>query len=318
MRTPLALTPGEPAGIGPDLVVAWAQRARTTPLIVVADPDLLRERARQLGYGLDVREGGAPVCSAGAITVEPVACSAPVVAGRLDVANARYVLDTLVRAADGCKSGEFAGLVTGPVQKSVIAESGIPFSGHTEFLAEHLGDARVLMLLVAGSLRVGLVTTHVALTDVAQLVTKERLRDAIEVLLEGLTRRFRIRAPRIAVAGLNPHAGEGGHVGREEVDVIAPVCSEFARRGVVGPLPADTLFTRRRLETVDAVLAMYHDQGLPVVKYAGFGEAVNVTLGLSIVRTSVDHGTALDIAGRGGADLGSLEAAIALATQLAT
>ena len=317
MRAPLALTPGEPAGIGPDLVVEWAQRARSTPIVVVGDPALLRARAEQLGYALEVREGGPPVCTSGAITVEPIACAAPVVAGKLDVANARYVLDALLRAADGCKSGRFAGLVTGPVQKSVIADSGMPFSGHTEFLAEHLGDKRVLMLLVAGELRVGLVTTHVPLADVSRLVTKARLRDALEVMIDGLQRRFRIRAPRVAVAGLNPHAGEGGHVGREDVDVIAPVCREFVARGVVGPLPADTLFTRQRLEGFDAVLAMYHDQGLPVVKFAGFGEAVNVTLGLSIVRTSVDHGTALDIAGRGGADLGSLEAAIALAAQLA-
>jgi len=317
MKAPLALTPGEPAGIGPDLVVALAQRARTVPVVVVGDPAVLRERARLLGCALEIREGGTPVCAAGAITVERVACAKPVVAGKLDAVNARYVLETLVHAADGCKAGRFAGMVTGPVQKSVINDAGIAFSGHTEFLAQHLGDRRVLMLLVAGGLRVGLVTTHVPLADVPRLVTRDKLRDALELLLDGLERRFRIRAPRVAVAGLNPHAGEGGYVGREDVDVIEPVCRAFASRGVVGPVPADTLFTRRRLEGIDAVLAMYHDQGLPVLKYAGFGEAVNVTLGLSILRTSVDHGTALDIAGRGGADLGSLEAAIALAAQLA-
>ena len=239
------------------------------------------------------------------------------VPGHLDVRNVPFVLETLATAADGCVEGKFSGMVTGPVQKSVINDAGVAFSGHTEFLAERCGSATVVMLLVAGDLRVALATTHVSLAEVPALITRRRLTEVLEVLLGDLKARFGIARPRVLVAGLNPHAGEGGHLGREEIEVIAPVCRAFADRGVVGPLPADTLFTQRQLAGADAVLAMYHDQGLPVLKHVGFGNAVNVTLGLPIVRTSVDHGTALDIAGRGGADIGSFVAALELADQLA-
>jgi 4-hydroxythreonine-4-phosphate dehydrogenase len=287
-------------------------------IVALADPDLLLARAKQLGLGLSVVEyPGAVTRAAGAISVQPIRRRVDTVAGRLDVLNVPYVLETLTAATDGCMGGRFAGMVTGPVQKSVINDAGVAFSGHTEFLAERCGRDSVVMLLVAGDLRVALATTHVSLAAVPALITRQRLTEVLQILLADLTRRFAIAHPRILVAGLNPHAGEGGHLGREEIDVIAPVCRAFAHRGVVGPLPADTLFTQRQLAGADAVLAMYHDQGLPVLKHVGFGNAVNVTLGLPIVRTSVDHGTALDIAGRGGADIGSFVAAIELAGQLA-
>jgi 4-hydroxythreonine-4-phosphate dehydrogenase len=315
---PLALTPGEPAGIGPDLAVLWAQHDRRVAAVALADPDLLTARARELGLPLRIeRYPGVVARSAGSLSVLPVPLAAPVVAGRLNVANVPYVLDALAQASDGCLEGRFAGLVTGPVQKSIINDAGIAFSGHTEYLAERCGGASVVMLLVAGTLRVALATTHVPLAAVPALITRARLTGVLDVLLNALQQRFGIARPRVLVAGLNPHAGEGGHLGREDVDVIAPVCKAFAARGVVGPLPADTLFTPRLLEGADAVLAMYHDQGLPVLKHVGFGSAVNVTLGLPILRTSVDHGTALDLAGRGGVDSGSFAAAVALAAELA-
>ncbi|HET6473538.1 MAG TPA: 4-hydroxythreonine-4-phosphate dehydrogenase PdxA [Pseudomonadales bacterium] len=318
MAQPLVLTTGEPAGIGPDLAVAWAQRARTIPLVAVADPDLLCARASQLGLSLRVVAYPGPIAfGAGELSVQPVSLGRTAVAGRLDVANVPYVLETLSTAVDGCRQGAFAGMVTGPVQKSIVNDAGIAFSGHTEFLAERCGVETVVMLLVAGDLRVALATTHVPLAAVPALITRERLTRTLDVLLADLETRFGIAKPRVLVTGLNPHAGEGGHLGREEIDVIGPVCRDYAKRGVVGPLPADTLFTQRVLAGADAVLAMYHDQGLPVLKHVGFGHAVNVTLGLPIVRTSVDHGTALDIAGRGGADGGSLNAAIELAAALA-
>jgi len=318
MNVPLALTTGEPAGIGPDLAVMWAQRARQVPVVALADPGLLESRARQLGLNLDVVPYPGPVAfAAGALSVQPIRRGGDVVAGRLDVINVPYVIDTLAAAADGCLEGRFSGMVTGPVQKSIINDAGMAFSGHTEFLAQRCRSATVVMLLVAGELRVALATTHVPLAAVPALITQARLRAVLEVLLDDLRRRFGIERPRVLVAGLNPHAGEGGHLGREEIDVIEPVCRAFQHRGVVGPLPADTLFTQRVLAGADAVLAMYHDQGLPVLKHVGFGNAVNVTLGLPIVRTSVDHGTALDLAGRGGADAGSFVAAVTLAAQLA-
>ncbi len=238
--------------------------------------------------------------------------------GRLNRANAARVVDSLKIAADGCLSGRFAGMVTGPVQKSVINDAGIPFSGHTEFLRDVSGARDVLMLLVAGGLRVALATTHLPLKDVADAITAELLDSKLVLLLDGLRQGFGIDRPRVLVTGLNPHAGEGGHLGREEIDVIEPVCRQLRAVGadVVGPLPADTAFTARGMAGADAVLAMYHDQGLPVLKHAGFGTAVNVTLGLPFVRTSVDHGTALDIAGSGRADTGSLAAALALATDM--
>jgi 4-hydroxythreonine-4-phosphate dehydrogenase len=318
MKAPLALTTGEPAGIGPDLAVAWAQRSRDVSVVAVADPDLLRARAKQLGHELTLVEYPGPVTrAAGSLSVQSVQLGVSAVPGHLDVRNVPFVLETLATAADGCVEGKFSGMVTGPVQKSVINDAGVAFSGHTEFLAERCGSATVVMLLVAGDLRVALATTHVSLAEVPALITRQRLTQVLEVLLGDLKARFGIARPRVLVAGLNPHAGEGGHLGREEIEVIAPVCRAFAERGVVGPLPADTLFTQRQLAGADAVLAMYHDQGLPVLKHVGFGNAVNVTLGLPIVRTSVDHGTALDIAGRGGADIGSFVAALELADQLA-
>jgi 4-hydroxythreonine-4-phosphate dehydrogenase len=318
VAAPLVLTPGEPAGIGPDLAVLWAQRERRAAAVVLADPALLESRARQLGVPLHVATYPGPVArAAGTLSVLPIALCAPVVAGQLNVANVPYVLASLAQATDACLDGRFAGLVTGPVQKSIINDAGIAFSGHTEYLAQRCRSAAVVMLLVAGTLRVALATTHVPLAAVPSLITQERLTEILEVLLRGLNTRFGITRPRVLVAGLNPHAGEGGHLGREDIDVIAPVCRAFAARGVVGPLPADTLFTQRVLKGADAVLAMYHDQGLPVLKHVGFGDAVNVTLGLPIVRTSVDHGTALDLAGRGGVDVGSFGAAITLAGELA-
>jgi 4-hydroxythreonine-4-phosphate dehydrogenase len=317
MRAPLAITPGEPAGVGPDIVVAWAQRARAHATVIIGDPEVLTARANALGLGLRIVDAGAASCEPGTLSVLPVRCAAAVEPGRLNVRNAPYVLETLERAVDGCRDGRFSGMVTGPVQKSVINDAGVAFSGHTEFLADRCVVANVVMLLVAKTLRVALATTHVPLARVPALVTRERLSIVLDILLRDLVARFRIPSPRVAVAGLNPHAGESGYLGREDVDVIEPVCRAYAERGVSGPFPADTLFTPKRLAGIDAVLAMYHDQGLPVLKYAGFGEAVNVTLGLPIVRTSVDHGTALDVAGRGGADVGSFAAAVALATELA-
>lgn len=316
---PLALTPGEPAGIGPDLVVSLAARSREVDWVAVADPDLLTRRAADLGIELTVEDDPArPARAAGRLTVLPVPLRRPAVPGRLDPENARYVLATLEAAADGCLAGRFRGMVTGPVQKSVMNDAGVPFSGHTEFLCERAGVPDVLMLLVAGVFRVALATTHLPLRAVPDAVTAPLLERRLNLLLSGLQTRFAIERPRILVAGLNPHAGEGGHLGREEIDVIAPVCeaARAAGHAVRGPLPADTLFTPDLLDDADAVLAMYHDQGLPVLKYAGFGEAVNVTLGLPFVRTSVDHGTALDLAGSGRARTGSLEAAIELAGRL--
>lgn len=315
----LAITPGEPAGIGPDLLIELASRGRDADWIAIADPDLLAERARQLGRSLTIdTDLAAPAREAGHLTVAAVRLRAPVRAGCLDRANAAYVLETLEVAADGCLSGRFRALVTGPVQKSIINDAGIPFSGHTEFLCERAGAQDVLMLLVAGNLRVGLATTHMPLRAVPDAITAEMLTRRLNLLVAGLETRFGIASPRILVAGLNPHAGEGGHLGREDGEIIAPVCAAAAEAGlrVRGPLPADTLFTPAMLEHADAVLAMYHDQGLPVLKHAGFGEAVNVTLGLPFVRTSVDHGTALDLAGTGRASTGSLSAALRLARTL--
>ena len=315
----LAVTPGEPAGIGPDLVVTLAGAPREADWVAVADPELLLARARLLNVPLTVESDPArPARAAGRLTVVPVDLRVPVKPGHLDVDNAPYVLRTLEVAADGCLDGTWRGMVTGPVQKSVINDAGIAFSGHTEFLCERAGAGDVVMLLVAGGLRVALATTHLPLRAVPDAVTVELLRRRLDILIAGLQRRFAIDAPRILVAGLNPHAGESGHLGREELEVIGPVCDAARAAGhqVRGPLPADTLFTPDMLRDADAVLAMYHDQGLPVLKHVGFGEAVNVTLGLPFVRTSVDHGTALDLAGTGRARAGSLRAALALAGRL--
>ncbi|MCU0975619.1 MAG: 4-hydroxythreonine-4-phosphate dehydrogenase PdxA [Steroidobacteraceae bacterium] len=320
----LVVTSGEPAGIGPDLCVALAGRDWPFELVVAGDPGLLRERAGILGQDIVLRPyapGQAPGPQrAGELTVLARPLARPVLAGRLDAVNARYVLSMLDAAVDGCVAGEFAGMVTAPVQKSVINDAGIVFSGHTEYLAHRLGVARPVMLLAAGdALRVALVTTHLPLAAVPAAITREAVLGTLTVLDRDLRARFRIAAPRILVCGLNPHAGESGHLGREEIEVIAPALAEARAAGIdaIGPLPADTLFTPRVLEGSAAVLAMYHDQGLPVLKHVGFGHAVNVALGLPVVRTSVDHGTALDLAGTGRADPGSLFAAVELAARLA-
>ena len=312
----LAITPGEPAGIGPDLLIALAQNKHSADWVVLTDPDMLSQRADLLGKSLRIRS--APTGRAGELQVEPVLLAQPAMPGQLNAANSVSVLNSLRKAAEGCLAGRYAGMVTGPVQKSIINDAGFPFSGHTEFLRDAGGAGDVLMLLVAGGFRVGLVTTHLPLADVPAALTAELLASKLQLLLHGLRQRFGIAEPRVLVTGLNPHAGEGGHLGREEIEVIGPVCERFRAAGadVTGPLPADTAFTPRRLESADAVLTMYHDQGLPVLKHAGFGNAVNVTLGLPFVRTSVDHGTALDVAGSGRADTGSLAAALALAAEM--
>ncbi|HEY0635500.1 MAG TPA: 4-hydroxythreonine-4-phosphate dehydrogenase PdxA [Gammaproteobacteria bacterium] len=320
-RTPLILTAGEPAGIGPDLCVQLAQQPHHPAVVVVAAPKLLQQRAAQLGLPLRVQlyqQGEAVTQAAGALAVIPVALRHAVTAGRLDPANAAYVLETLRLAVDGCREGRFSALVTAPVHKGVINDAGIPFTGHTEFIAERTCTARVVMMLATPGLRVALATTHLPLAEVSRAITPALLREVITILQRELMDKFAIAAPRILVCGLNPHAGEGGHLGREEIDIIEPVLEELRAQGMqlYGPLPADTLFTPRYLHEADAVLAMYHDQGLPVLKHMGFGNAVNITLGLPIIRTSVDHGTALDLAGSGRAELGSLHYAIEVAMQM--
>ena len=319
----LVITPGEPAGIGPDLILQSARTDDASDWLVVADPDLLAARARQLGLRIDIQtvtpEAPRQPHRADTLRVWPVPLAAPATTGRLNPANADYVLTTLRLATDACLQGQADALVTGPVQKSVINDAGIPFTGHTEFLAERCGAPLPVMLLVAGALRVALVTTHLPLRAVADAITPDRLQDILHILHHDLQQRFRIDCPRILVCGLNPHAGESGHLGREEQQVIAPVVATLRAQGLNlrGPLPADTAFTPHWLQQADAVLAMYHDQGLPTLKHAGFGEAVNITLGLPILRTSVDHGTALDLAGSGRADTGSFMAAMRLAGDLA-
>ena len=318
----ILITPGEPAGIGPDLVLRLAQESWNAELVAVCDPQLLRSRALQLGLATafeDVDLDAPPEThEAGFLNVLPLPTAAPVEAGRLDPANAPYVLDTLRRAVAECTGGRADALVTGPVQKSVINDAGHSFSGHTEFLADLTHARTPVMMLVVDRLRVALVTTHLPLRSVANAITKRRLTSTLRVLDRDLREKFGCARPRILVCGLNPHAGESGHLGREEIEIIEPVIQDLRDDGMdlVGPLPADTLFVPARLADADAVLAMYHDQGLPVLKHAGFGEAVNVTLGLPIIRTSVDHGTALDLAGTGKADEGSLQAAVELAISL--
>jgi 4-hydroxythreonine-4-phosphate dehydrogenase len=318
------LTPGEPAGIGPDLCVQLANtRTFPVPIVVVADPALLEMRAAILGLPLKVieyRNGNYPDrIQRGELLVLPVPLGVTCHPGKLDKGNAAYVKTTLDRAVDGCINGEFRGLVTGPVQKSLLIEAGISFTGHTELLAERSGTPRVVMMLATTGLRVALATTHLPLADVPKTITRELLKEVLTILQRDLRDKFGIAQPRILVAGLNPHAGESGHLGREEIDVIQPVLDELRSQGMTlyGPLPADTLFTPKYLNNADAVLAMYHDQGLPVLKYKGFGNAVNITLGLPFIRTSVDHGTALDLAGTGKANPGSLLTAIDTATQMA-
>jgi 4-hydroxythreonine-4-phosphate dehydrogenase len=323
MRLPrLALTPGEPAGIGPDLAVQLAQQALPAELVVISEPGLLEARARQIGLPLTLYafDAGAPPQphQAGRLCIAPVALSTPVRCGHGDPAQARHVLATLERATAGCLAGEFDALVTGPVHKGLINEAGIAFSGHTEWLAERTGAALPVMMLVAPGLRVALATTHLPLRAVPDAITRESLTRVLTVLERDLRQRYGLDAPRILVCGLNPHAGEGGHLGDEELRVLVPVLDALRDQGfdLTGPVPADTAFTPERLAGCDVVLAMYHDQGLPVLKARGFGEAVNVTLGLPIVRTSVDHGTAFERAGTGRAEVSSLRAAVHEALRL--
>lgn len=317
------ITSGEPAGIGPDGCVAVAQSDWRADLVVAGDASLLSSTAAALGLPLEIElyEPSQPPAPhrAGVLKVLHVPTARPVRAGVLDPANAGYVIEMLDRACDGCSNGEFAAMVTAPVQKSTLMDAGFVFTGHTEYLAERTRAALPVMMLLVGSLRVALVTTHLALADVPRAITPERLRATLRIVASDLERHFAVSSPRIGVLGLNPHAGESGHLGREEIEVIGPVIEELRREGLDlrGPIPADTAFAPQFLGSVDVIVAMYHDQGLPVVKHDGFGHAVNVTLGLPILRTSVDHGTALALARTGRADVGSLRAALALAVDLA-
>lgn len=319
----VVITPGEPAGVGPDLVLALAQQAWPVELVVCADPALLLERAEKLGLKIQLREylkdSPAEPQAAGTLTVLPFSTAVPVTPGKLDVANSQYVVETLARACDGAISGEFAALITGPVQKSIINDAGIPFIGHTEFFADRSHCNRVVMMLATEELRVALATTHLPLLAVPGAITRECLHEVITILNHDLRTKFGIAEPQIYVCGLNPHAGEGGHMGHEEIDIIIPALEELRQQGMhlIGPLPADTLFQPKYLQHADAVLSMYHDQGLPVLKYQGFGRAVNITLGLPFIRTSVDHGTALELAATGTADAGSFKTAINLAIRMA-
>ncbi len=317
----LALTAGEPAGIGPDLCVQLAQQSLPCKLVVIADRELLLARAHQLQLHLkliDVSTIAPSQHTPGSLHVAHIPLSVPAVAGQLNPLNAQYVLATLQHAVAGCQSKLFDGMVTAPVHKGVINDANIPFTGHTEYLAE-LTHSSVVMMLVGGNMRVTLATTHLPLKDVAAAITADALENKLRIIQKDLIARFLLDNPRIAVAGLNPHAGESGHLGREEIDIIIPVLNKLRAEGfnLTGPIPADTLFNPAQLQQYDCIFTMYHDQGLPVLKHASFGEGVNVTLGLPIIRTSVDHGTALELAGTGHAHVGSLKAAIELALQLA-
>jgi 4-hydroxythreonine-4-phosphate dehydrogenase len=319
----IVITSGEPAGVGPDACVSLAQRDWEADLVVAADADLLAATAAALGLPLTLELYDATRLPkphrSGILQVMDIPLGSRVVPGHLDIRNASYVIEMLDRACDGCMNGEFAAMVTGPVQKSTLMDAGYRFSGHTEYLAERTRAALPVMLLINDQLRVALVTTHLALSDVPRAITRDRLRSTLRIVNMDLERHFSLQPPRIAVLGLNPHAGEGGHLGREELDIIEPVIAELKNEGMnlQGPIPADTAFTPRFLKTVDVIVAMYHDQGLPVIKHVGFGNAVNMTLGLPILRTSVDHGTALSLARSGKAETGSLSAAVALAIDLA-
>ncbi|WP_108652196.1 4-hydroxythreonine-4-phosphate dehydrogenase PdxA [Dongshaea marina] len=323
-RAPLVITPGEPAGIGPDLLLEVAQNPCSHPLVAVASRQLLEQRARELRLDICLRpyDRAKPPVShqPGTLWVEEIPLNQSALPGVLNPANGSYVVSCLQRAAEGCLGGEFAALVTGPVHKGVINDSGTPFTGHTEYLAEQAGCKQVVMMLATEGLRVALVTTHLPLREVADAITQDKLSSVLAILGHDLQTKFGIREPRILVAGLNPHAGEGGHLGQEELTIIEPTLEKMRQQQpwqLTGPLPADTLFQPKYLEQADAVLAMYHDQGLPVLKSVGFGRSVNITLGLPFIRTSVDHGTALELAATGNADIGSLNTAIQYAIQMA-
>lgn len=316
---PLLVTSGEPAGIGPDLCLDLADS--DFPIVVLIDKNVLAERAVQLGRKVvlhDYAHGEPPIRRANHLTVIHLPCSSNVVPGVLNPDNVSYVLTMLAMATDLCLQGEFSGLITAPVHKGIINQAGISFTGHTEFFAERCNIDTVVMMLVCDVMRVALVTTHLPLRRVADVINQSLIIDVITCLNTSLQHYFAIKNPKILVAGLNPHAGEGGHLGTEEIDVIAPALDILKSRriDVQGPLPADTLFTPNHLNLSDAFVAMYHDQGLAVLKYAGFGNAVNITLGLPIIRTSVDHGTALDLAGKGVAQSASLLLAVATAARM--
>ncbi len=308
----IVVTSGEPAGIGPDLCAYLSQETFAARLVVLGDRDLIDSRAAAHGLRL------------GTLEIEHLPLPAPCTPGKLSISNSRYVLKLLDRAVAGCSRGEYAAMVTAPIQKSIINDADLlspgKFTGHTEYLAAKTHTPQVVMMLVGGGMRVALATTHLSLRDVPAAITRNSLTDTLRILHADLRQKFGISSPRILVAGLNPHAGEDGQLGREELDVIIPAVDRLRREGMnlIGPLPADTLFTQRHLMQADAVLAMYHDQGLSVLKYASFGTGVNVTLGLPIIRTSVDHGTALDLAGKPGIETGSMKAAINLAIELST
>ncbi len=317
----IALTAGEPAGIGPDLCIALSHQPLPCRLSVLGDIDVLRARAAQLGIHVNfITTESIPAHQPGALHVRHFPAAAAVTPGQLDAANSAYVLGLLDAALAGCMNGTYRAMVTAPVHKGIINDAGFAFSGHTEYLADRSDTKRVVMMLAGGGLRVALATTHLPLREVADAITPELLTQVIRILHDDLQRKFGIALPRILVAGLNPHAGESGHLGREEIDFIASTLDRLREQEgmtLVGPLPADTLFSRIRQEPCDAILAMYHDQGLPVLKYASFGTGVNITLGLPFIRTSVDHGTALELAGSGRAEVSSLLAAIDVALEMA-
>jgi 4-hydroxythreonine-4-phosphate dehydrogenase len=318
----IALTPGEPAGIGPDLCIQIAQNDLPCEVVVIGSEELLLERADRLGLSIKLNRFDSASSPRpqrpGELLVFPVDLAEPAQCGQLNSANSRYVLKTLTKAVKGCIDGIFDAMVTGPVHKGVINDAGHAFTGHTEYIAAITGGNPVMMLATPG-LRVALVTTHLPLADVSRTITRSRLRQILSVLDHDLRCRFGIAKPKILVCGLNPHAGENGYLGREEIEVIEPVLINLRLQGMnlLGPLPADTVFTPKYLADADAILAMYHDQGLPVLKHMGFGQAVNITLGLPIIRTSVDHGTALDLAGTGKSETGSLLYALQTAAQMA-
>ncbi len=317
----IALTSGEPAGIGPDICIKLAQLNLPCQVITIANPDMLRQRAEILELPITINEfnPNLPLVEqiAGQLTVMPVELAEKVVCGEPNYLNSRYVLQTIELATNGCIDGLYSAMVTGPVQKSIINKAGFSFTGHTEYIAEITGGNPVMMLATE-CLRVALVTTHLPLKKVCSDITDVNLRSVIKILHNDLSTRFNIKQPKILVCGLNPHAGENGYMGREEIDIILPVLEELRQQGLnlIGPLPADTIFTPKYLDDADVVLAMYHDQGLPVLKYQGFGQAVNITIGLPIIRTSVDHGTALDLAGTGNANIGSLQFALKTALMM--
>lgn len=319
-RPLIGVTMGEPAGIGPDICLALAGKRLPARVVVIGDENVLAERAKRLGLPVRLRRFDPTNLRRGGLEVIHVPALAPVDAGTLDPRNSRFVLNLLDRAIEECRHGTFAAMVTAPVHKGVINDAGIPFTGHTEYLAEQLGASQPVMMLIGGGLRVALATTHLKLDAVPAAITHAGLVAVIEVLVRDLRERFGIARPRILVAGLNPHAGESGHLGREEIEIIQPALASLRHleADLIGPLPADTLFNPEHLAGADCVLSMFHDQGLPVLKFASFGKGVNITLGLPIIRTSVDHGTALDIAGSGKADPSSLIEAIECAAMLAS